>query len=191
MLNKINFLILGGGIANTFLVAQGYSIGCSLFEIELVEEAKTLLNLSKRRQVEVVLPVDAIVATEISARAKISVKKLTEIKKHEMILDIGPESIKRYTQYIHRAASVLWNGPVGVFEFAPFEQGTRALSYAIASSSAFTIAGGGDTLAAIEKYGIADKLSYISTGGGAFLEFIQGETLPALAILQECIRKGS
>jgi phosphoglycerate kinase len=191
LLNKINFLILGGGIANTFLVAQGYSIGCSLFEIELVEEAKTLLNLSKRRQVEVVLPVDAIVATEISARAKISVKKLTEIKKHEMILDIGPESIKRYTQYIHRAASVLWNGPVGVFEFAPFEQGTRALSYAIASSSAFTIAGGGDTLAAIEKYGIADKLSYISTGGGAFLEFIQGETLPALAILQECIRKGS
>lgn len=189
LLNKVDFLILGGGIANTFLVAQGYSIGCSLFEVELVEEAKKLLDLAKQRQIEIVLPTDAIVATEISATAKIAIKKLTEIKKHEMILDIGPESIKRYLQYVQRAASILWNGPIGVFELAPFEQGTRALSYAIANSSAFTIAGGGDTLAAIEKYGIADKLSYISTGGGAFLEFIQGETLPALVTLQERIRK--
>lgn len=189
LLNKVNFLILGGGIANTFLVAQGYSVGCSLFEAELVREAKKLLDLSKQRHVEIVLPTDVIVATEISAMAKTAVKKLTEIKNDEMILDIGPESIKRYTQCVQRGASILWNGPLGVFELAPFEQGTRALSHAIANSSAFSIAGGGDTLAAIEKYGIADKLSYISTGGGAFLELMQGKTLPALVVLQERMRK--
>ena len=189
LINKVNFLILGGGIANTFLVAQGYSVGRSLFEVQLVKEAKKLLVLSKQRQVEIVLPTDVIVATKISATAKATVKKLTEIKNDEMILDVGPESIKRYTQCVQRAASILWNGPLGVFELLPFEQGTRALSNAIANSSAFSIAGGGDTLAAIEKYGIADKLSYISTGGGAFLEFIQGKTLPALVALQEHIRK--
>jgi phosphoglycerate kinase len=189
LINKVNFLILGGGIANTFLVAQGYSVGRSLFEVELVKEAKKLLVLSKQRQVEIVLPTDVIVATKISATAKATVKKLTEIKNDEMILDVGPESIKRYTQCVQRAASILWNGPLGVFEFLPFEQGTRALSNAIANSAAFSIAGGGDTLAAIEKYGIADKLSYISTGGGAFLEFIQGKALPALVALQEHIRK--
>ncbi|WP_339050316.1 phosphoglycerate kinase [Rickettsiella endosymbiont of Xylota segnis] len=185
LLNKVNLLILGGGIANTFLVAQGYSVGRSLFEIDLVNEAKKLLELSKQLQVEIVLPIDVIVATEISATAEATVKKLTEIKKNEMILDVGPESIIYYTEFVRRAASILWNGPLGVFELAPFQQGTRALSYSIANSPAFSIAGGGDTLAAIEKYGIADKVSYISTGGGAFLEFIQGNTLPALAILQE------
>jgi phosphoglycerate kinase len=189
LLNKVNFLILGGGIANTFLVAQGYSVGRSLYEVELVKEAKKLLDLSKQLKVEIVLPSDVIVASEISDNAKATVKKLTKIKNDEMILDVGPESIKRYTEYVQRAASILWNGPLGVFEMVPFEQGTRALSHAIANSPAFSIAGGGDTLAAIEKYGIADKISYISTGGGAFLEFIQGKTLPALVILEERSRR--
>jgi phosphoglycerate kinase len=191
LLNKVNFLILGGGIANTFLVAQDYSIGRSLYETDLVKEAKKLLDLSKELQVEIILPTDVIVARKISVTAKAIVKKLTEIKHDEMILDVGPKSTKRYTEYVHRAASILWNGPLGVFELAPFEQGTRALSYAIANSPAFSIAGGGDTLAAIEKYGVADKISYISTGGGAFLEFIQGKTLPALAILQARMEKDS
>ena len=185
LLNKVNALILGGGIANTFLAAQGYSVGRSLYEIELLDEAKRLLILAQQKQVEIILPSDVIVATEISATAKTYVKKLTEIKNNEMILDIGPESIKHYTRCVQAAASLLWNGPIGVFELQPFEQGTRALSIAIANSAAFSIAGGGDTLAAIEKYGISDKISYISTGGGAFLEFIEGKDLPALAILQE------
>ncbi len=151
----------------------------------MLDEAKRLLILAQQKQVEIILPSDVIVATEISATAKTYVKKLTEIKNNEMILDIGPESIKHYTRCVQAAASLLWNGPIGVFELQLFEQGTRALSIAIANSAAFSIAGGGDTLAAIEKYGISDKISYISTGGGAFLEFIEGKDLPALAILQE------
>ena len=189
LLNKVNSLILGGGIANTFLVAQGYCVGRSLFEADLVNEAKKLLALSKKLEVEIVLPTDVIVATEVSVTAKVTVKRLTEVKKDEMILDVGPESIKYYIEYVKKAATILWNGPLGIFELAPFEQGTRALSRAIANSPAFSIAGGGDTLAAIEKYGIADKISYISTGGGAFLEFIQGKVLPALTVLQDRVRK--
>jgi phosphoglycerate kinase len=188
LLNKVDFLMLGGGIANTFLVAQGYSIGKSLYESDFVDEAKRLLALSKQLKVEIVLPTDVMVATEISEVAKTHIRKLTEIKSDEMILDVGPDSIKRYMQYVQKAASILWNGPIGVFEMTPFERGTRDLSLAIANSSAFSIAGGGDTLAAIEKYGITDKVSYISTGGGAFLELIQGKSLPALTILQECIK---
>lgn len=189
LLNKVNFLILGGGIANTFLAAQGYSIGRSLFEIDLINEAKKLLILAKQLNVEIVLPIDVIVATEVTAKAVTTIRKITDVKENEMILDVGPESIKRYIEYVRRAASILWNGPLGVFELAPFEQGTSALSHAIANSSAFSVAGGGDTLAAIEKYGITDKISYISTGGGAFLEFIQGETLPALSVLQERVQE--
>ncbi|MEN9916160.1 MAG: phosphoglycerate kinase [Pseudomonadota bacterium] len=189
LLNKVNFLILGGGIANTFLAAQGYSIGRSLFEIDLINEAKKLLTLAKQLSVEIVLPIDVIVATEVTAKAVTSVREIADVKENEMILDVGPESIKRYIEYVRRAASILWNGPLGVFELAPFEQGTSALSHAIANSSAFSVAGGGDTLAAIEKYGITDKISYISTGGGAFLEFIQGETLPALSVLQERVQE--
>ncbi len=188
LLNKVNFLILGGGIANTFLVAQGCSIGRSLFEADLVNEAKRLLALATQLSVEIVLPIDVIVATEITATAMTTIKKITEVKENEMILDVGPESIMHYIEYIRRAASILWNGPLGAFELAPFEQGTLALSHAIADSSAFSVAGGGDTLAAIEKYAISDEISYISTGGGAFLEFIQGETLPALSVLQERIK---
>lgn len=190
LINKVNFLILGGGIANTFLVAQGYSIGRSLVEADLVNEAKKLLALAAKLSVEIVLPLDVVVATEISATAVTTIKKITEVKQNEMILDVGPESIKYYIKYVRRAASILWNGPLGVFELLPFEQGTLALSHAIADSSAFSVAGGGDTLAAIEKYAIADKISYISTGGGAFLEFIQRETLPALSVLEKRI-KGS
>lgn len=189
LLKKVNFLILGGGIANTFLVAQGYSIGRSLFEIDLVNEAKKLLDLSKQLHVEIMLPIDVIVATEITATAVTRVKKITHVKENEMILDVGPESIEHYIDSVRRAASILWNGPLGVFELTPFEQGTCALSYAIANSSAFSVAGGGDTLAAIEKYAITDKISYISTGGGAFLEFIQGKTLPALSVLQERVKE--
>lgn len=143
LLKKVNFLILGGGIANTFLVAQGYSIGRSLYEADLVKEAKKLLDCSKQLQVEIILPTDVIVACEISATAKSTVKTLTEIKNDEMILDVGPESVQRYIQYVRRAASILWNGPLGVFELAPFEHGTCVLSHAIADSPAFSIAGGG------------------------------------------------
>lgn len=184
LLKKVNSLILGGGIANTFLAAQGYAIGKSLFEPDLVDNAKSLLSLAQQLKVDIILPSDVVVAKEISDTAKTAIKKLTEIKSDEMILDVGPNSIEAYTKYLLNAASILWNGPIGVFELHPFEQGTRALALTIADSSAFSIAGGGDTLAAIERYGISDKISYISTGGGAFLEFIEGKNLPVLALLQ-------
>lgn len=189
LVSKVNFLMLGGGIANTFLVAQGYFIGRSLYEAAQVSEAKRLLDLSRSLHVEIILPTDVIVANEISDNAKTTVKKVTQVKNEEIILDIGPESIKRYTAYVNLAASIVWNGPLGVFELTPFQQGTRSLSEAIANSSAFSIAGGGDTLAAIEKYSIADKLSYISTGGGAFLEFLEGKTLPIVTVLQKLMKE--
>jgi phosphoglycerate kinase len=185
LLDKANSLILGGGIANTFLAAQGYELGRSLVESGLIEEAKRLMLLAQQKQVEIILPIDVIVAKEISATAKTHIKKLTEIANDEIVLDSGPDSIKRYIQAVELAATILWNGPIGVFELAPFEEGTRELSLAIARSTAFSVAGGGDTLAAIEKYAISDKVSYISTGGGAFLEFIEGKMLPALQALQE------
>lgn len=189
LLSKVNFLMLGGGIANTFLVAQGYFIGRSLYEVAQVSEAKRLLDLSRSLHVEIILPTDVIVANEVSDNAKTTVKKVTQVKNEEIILDIGPESIKRYIAYVNLAASIVWNGPLGVFELTPFQQGTRSLSEAIANSSAFSIAGGGDTLAAIEKYNIADKLSYISTGGGAFLEFLEGKTLPIVTVLQKRMKE--
>lgn len=185
LIQKVDKLILGGGIANTFLVAQGYRLGKSLVENDLVVEAKRLLVLAQQKQVEIILPIDVVVAKEISTTAETSIKKLTEIEDDEMVLDIGPESIKLYMQSIASAATILWNGPVGVFEMSSFEEGTRALSLAIAKSKSFSVAGGGDTLAAIEKYGIGDKISYISTGGGAFLEFIEDENLPALNVLKK------
>ncbi len=185
LLLKVNFLIVGGGIANTFLAAEGYKLGRSLVENDLIEEAKRLMILAKEKQVEIILPIDVVVAQEISATATTKIKKLTEIGNDEMVLDSGPASIALYTRAIASAATILWNGPIGVFELTPFESGTRTLSHAIANSSAFSIAGGGDTLAAIEKYAINDKISYISTGGGAFLEFIEGKNLPALQALQK------
>jgi phosphoglycerate kinase len=188
LLHKVDKLILGGGIANTFLAAQGYKLGLSLVETDLIPEAKRLFSLAQQQDVEIVLPIDVITATAISLTAPTALKKLTEIAKDDMVLDIGPESIKRYTQAIEAAASILWNGPLGVFEMAPFAKGTQAVALAIANSKAFSIAGGGDTLAAIEKYAIGDKISYISTGGGAFLEFIEGKDLPALHVLRERTR---
>lgn len=185
LIDKVDSLILGGGIANTFLAAQGYKLGKSLVENGLIEEAKRLMVLAQQKHAEIILPTDVVVAKEMSATAKTKVKKLTEIEDDEMVLDAGPESIRLYNRAVVSAATILWNGPIGVFEMAPFEGGTRALSLAIADSRAFSIAGGGDTLAAIEKYNISDKISYISTGGGAFLEFVEGKTLPALKVLEE------
>lgn len=185
LLQKVDSLILGGGMANTFLVAKGYKLGRSLVENDLIAEAKRLMVLAKKEQVEILLPTEVVVAKEISETAKVHIRKLTEIEDDEMVLDMGPASVKLYVRAIESAATILWNGPIGVFELLPFEGGTRAVSLAIASSKAFSIAGGGDTLAAIEKYAISDKISYISTGGGAFLEFIEGKNLPALQALKE------
>jgi phosphoglycerate kinase len=188
LLHKVDALILGGGIANTFLAAQGYQLGKSLVEEDLIAEAKHLLQRAQEKNVEILLPIDVVTAKEISPLAETMMKKVNEIEVDEMVLDCGPESSKRYTQAIEIAKSILWNGPIGVFELKPFEAGTKALSLAIAKSKAFSVAGGGDTLAAIEKYNISDEISYISTGGGAFLEFVEGKELPAIHALKERAR---
>lgn len=185
LLQKVNKLIVGGGIANTFLAAQGYVIGKSLVETDLLPMAKRLLQVAQQRNVEIPLPVDVVVANEFSKDAKALVKKVNEVTSDEMILDIGPETAKNFSEIIKNSGTVIWNGPVGVFEFPSFAAGTKAIADAIANTKAFTLAGGGDTLAAIDMFGIAKKLSYISTGGGAFLEFIEGKELPAVKILQQ------
>ena len=184
LLTKVDKLIVGGGIANTFLAAQGLPIGKSLYEKDLIETTQHLWNSAKQQHVEIIVPSDVIVATEFSASANPIVRNVLDVKDDEMILDVGPKTTQHYANILMSAGTVLWNGPVGVFELTPFEQGTKALSLAIAESPAFSIAGGGDTLAAIEKYHIADKVSYISTGGGAFLEFVEGKELPAVKVLQ-------
>ncbi|HET8708195.1 MAG TPA: phosphoglycerate kinase [Pseudomonadales bacterium] len=173
-------LIVGGGIANTFLAAAGYKVGKSLYEADLVETAKAIAA-----KVSVPLPVDVVVAKEFAESAAATVKKVADVADDDMILDIGPETAKQFADLLKAAKTILWNGPVGVFEFDQFGNGTKVLAQAIADSSAFSIAGGGDTLAAIDKYGVSEKISYISTGGGAFLEFVEGKVLPAVAILQE------
>lgn len=185
LIAKVNSLILGGGIANTFLAAQGYNLGKSLIEKDLIEQAKHLMILAQQKKAEIILPIDVVVAKEISDTAKTKIKKLTEIDADEMILDNGPASIELCNRAVVSAGTILWNGPVGVFEKAPFESGTHALSVAIANSGAFSVAGGGDTLAVLEKYNISHKITYISTGGGAFLEFIEGKTLPGLKVLEK------
>ncbi|WP_207060582.1 phosphoglycerate kinase [Motiliproteus sp. SC1-56] len=177
---KVDQLIVGGGIANTFLAAAGYSVGKSLCEHDLIDQAKALMA-----KTQIPLPTDVVVATEFAESAAATVKKVDEIREDDMILDIGPESAAALANLLTEAQTIVWNGPVGVFEFDQFGEGTKALSLAIANSSGFSIAGGGDTLAAVDKYGIADQVSYISTGGGAFLEFVEGKTLPAVAILEE------
>lgn len=182
---KVDNLIVGGGIANTFLMASGHNIGRSLVEAELVEEAKTIMKMMQARGASVPIPVDVICAKEFAASAPASVKKVTEVEDDDMILDIGPETAKVLAQQIAKAGTIVWNGPVGVFEFDQFASGTKTVSLAIADSKAFSIAGGGDTLAAIAKYDISDRISYISTGGGAFLEFLEGKTLPAVEILMQ------
>jgi phosphoglycerate kinase len=184
LLAKCDRLIVGGGITNTFLAALGFNVGKSLHEPAMVDICKRLLEQSKQRGIVIPMPTDVVVATEFSAKAEADVKPVSAVSANEMILDIGPDSAEEMAKLIATAGTVLWNGPVGVFEFEQFGEGTRALANAIARSKAFSLAGGGDTLAAIEKYGIEDSISYISTGGGAFLEFVEGKTLPAVDILE-------
>jgi len=176
---KCDQLIVGGGIANTFIAAAGYNVGKSLYEADLIPVAKGMMG-----KASIPMPVDVVVAKEFSESAEAVVKKVNEVADDEMILDIGPETAAQLAAQLKDAKTILWNGPVGVFEIDQFGNGTKALSLAIAESEGFSIAGGGDTLAAIDKYDIEDKVSYISTGGGAFLEYVEGKTLPAVAALE-------
>lgn len=185
LIDKVDTLILGGGIANTFCAAQGTAMGQSLFESEKIAMAKEYLSLAKEKGVDILLPEDVIVATEISATAKTKEVLISEVKANEKILDVGSKTIQRYSEILLKAGTILWNGPVGVFELEPFSRGTEQLSQAIAASKAYSVAGGGETVAAIEKYGVGHDISYISTGGGAFLEYLEGKILPAVAILEE------
>jgi phosphoglycerate kinase len=181
--NNVDQLIVGGGIANTFMLAAGLNIGKSLAEHDLVDEAKAVIELMKSRGAEVPIPTDVVTAKTFAADAVATVKKATDVADDDMILDIGPETAAKLAEQLKKAGTIVWNGPVGVFEFAAFENGTKTIAHAIAESSAFSIAGGGDTLAAIAKYGIEKQVGYISTGGGAFLEVLEGKTLPAFEIL--------
>jgi len=183
--NVVDQLIVGGGIANTFIKAAGHNVGKSLYEADLVDEAKRLMGAAKAKGGEIPVPTDVVCGKEFSESAAAETKKVTEVTDDDMIFDVGPETAKAYAKLIKKAGTIVWNGPVGVFEFDQFGEGTRAMGVAIAESSAFSIAGGGDTLAAVDKYGIADKVSYISTGGGAFLEFLEGKKLPAVVMLEE------
>jgi phosphoglycerate kinase len=184
LLAKVDQLIVGGGIANTFLLAAGHPIGNSLAEPDLVDAARKVLQDARQRNAEIPLPTDVVVANAFSANAAATVKPADHVGPDEMILDVGPQTAQRYADMIAGSGTVIWNGPVGVFEFDAFAQGTETVARAIAQSTAFSLAGGGDTLAAIDKYGVGSDISYISTGGGAFLEFLQGETLPAVAALE-------
>ena len=176
---KVDQLIVGGGIANTFLAASGLPVGKSLCEHDLLPEAKQLMS-----KTSIPLPSDVVVAGEFSAMAEATLKAVADVAEDDMILDIGPDTIKVLTEILEGAGTIIWNGPVGVFDFDQFGAGTEAIANAIAANDGFSIAGGGDTLAAVDKYGIADRVSYISTGGGAFLEYVEGKTLPAVAILE-------
>jgi phosphoglycerate kinase len=180
---NVDGLIVGGGIANTFMLAAGLKIGKSLAEPDLVGEAKAVIEAMKARGAAVPIPTDVVTAKEFSPTAKAEVKQATEVADDDLILDIGPETAKRLAEQLKQAGTIVWNGPVGVFEFEAFENGTKVIAQAIAESSAFSIAGGGDTLAAIAKYGIEKQVGYISTGGGAFLEVLEGKTLPAFEVL--------
>jgi phosphoglycerate kinase len=185
LLGKVDQLIVGGGIANTFLAATGFSVGKSLHEADMLDMARDLLAKAKARGAEIPLPVDVVVAREFAATAHADVRRADDVHVDEMILDIGPATGARLAAMLQAAGTILWNGPVGVFEFDQFGEGTRTIAEAIARSKAFSLAGGGDTLAAIEKYGVTEGISYISTGGGAFLEFVEGKVLPAVAMLQQ------
>ena len=181
--DKVDNLIVGGGIANTFMKAVGLNVGKSLVEAELVDEAKAIIEIMAQRGAQVPIPVDVVCAKEFSPTATATVKDVADVADDDMILDIGPKTAALLAEQIGAAGTIVWNGPVGVFEFDQFGHGTKTLALAIAESKAFSIAGGGDTLAAIAKYDITDKISYISTGGGAFLEFLEGKTLPAVEVL--------
>lgn len=183
--NRVDQLIVGGGIANTFIAAAGFPVGQSLCENDLIAEAKRLCEAAQARGADIPIPTDVVCAKEFSESAAATIKRVEDVADDDMILDIGPETAARYADMLKSAGTIVWNGPVGVFEIDQFGEGTRTTALAIADSSGFSIAGGGDTLAAIDKYGISDKISYTSTGGGAFLEFLEGKKLPAVAVLEE------
>jgi phosphoglycerate kinase len=180
----VDKLIVGGGIANTFIAAAGHPVGKSLMEADLIPEAKRLMDAARARGGEIPVPTDVVVADRFAADAEADVRRVDAVGETELILDIGPDTAEHLARMLKEAGTIVWNGPVGVFEFDQFGEGTRVLAEAIAASPAFSIAGGGDTLAAVDKYGVADRISYISTGGGAFLEFLEGKTLPAVAMLE-------
>jgi phosphoglycerate kinase len=182
---KVDQLIVGGGIANTFMLAAGMSIGKSLAEPDLVGEAQAIIEIMRARGATVPLPVDVIVADELSALARANPVDAAAVRPDDLILDVGAKTARQFAGLIAQAGTIVWNGPVGVFEYDQFGGGTKAVAMAIAASRAFSIAGGGDTLAAIAKYKIADQVSYISTGGGAFLEFLEGKKLPAVEVLEQ------
>jgi phosphoglycerate kinase len=185
LLAKVDGLIVGGGIANTFLAAQGRKVGKSLYEPEMLDICNRLIEQAGKRGIEIPMPSDVVVAKDFSATAEADVKPVDAVAADEMILDIGPDTAERLAKILAAAGTIIWNGPVGVFEFEQFGEGTRALANAIARSKAFSLAGGGDTLAAIERYHVEESISYISTGGGAFLEFVEGKKLPAVEILEQ------
>ncbi len=180
----VDHLIVGGGIANTFIAAAGHGVGKSLYEPDMLDTARALAR-NKDDKADIPVPIDVVVANEFSSDASATNKAVEAIAIDELILDIGPDTIAQFSEILANAGTIIWNGPIGVFEFDQFGSGTKALAEAIAASPAFSVAGGGDTLAAIDKYGVADNISYISTGGGAFLEFVEGKTLPAVAILEK------
>ena len=185
LLDKVDQLITGGGITNTLLLAKGYKVGKSLVEKDLVSEAKKLLARAESEGKEIPLPIDVVVGKEFSAETEAVVKSIDEIEADDMIMDIGPKTSELYAKIVANAKTVVWNGPVGVFEFANFADGTKKLGEAIAASDAFSIAGGGDTVSAVEVFGLTDNISYISTGGGAFLELLEGQVLPAVEMLEK------
>ena len=189
LLDRADKLILGGAIANTFLAAVGYKVGTSLCETDMVAEARRLLERAHARGADIALPLDVVVAHQCTAGAAVKGRWAAELADDEMILDIGPATIQRYVGILASAKTILWNGPVGVFELDEFGEGTKAIANAIACSDAFSLVGGGETLAAVERYGIAKGISYMSTGGGAFLEFVEGKTLPAVAVLEQRARE--
>ncbi len=184
LLAKVDRLLVGGGIANTFLAATGIEVGKSLHEADMLDIARRLMAQARERGAEIPLPTDVVVAKEIAATAHADIRPVREVRADEIILDIGPDTAERWGRSLGAAGTIIWNGPVGVFEYDQFGEGTRAIADAIARSKAFSLAGGGDTLAAIEKYGVEEGISYVSTGGGAFLEFVEGRKLPAVAILE-------
>ncbi len=183
LIQKVDALIVGGGIANTLLAAAGYPVGASLYEADWLEPGRQLLETAKQRGVSIPLPVDVVVAKAFSSDAPATLKAISEVSEDDRIFDVGPASLQQYEPLLEKAGTIIWNGPLGVFEWEAFSQGTRALALAIANSAAFSIAGGGDTLAALDKFKLHDKISYVSTGGGAFLEFMEQGSLPAVDIL--------
>ena len=182
---KVDQLIVGGGIANTFIAAAGYEVGKSLFEPDLLDQARRLDNKAQATDGDIPIPIDVVCAKQFSENAEASTMLVDQIAGDDMVFDLGPKTVEKLAEIIRLAGTIVWNGPVGVFEFDQFGKGTEVIAHAVADSNAFSVAGGGDTVAAIDKYGVADKISYISTGGGAFLEFLEGKELPAVAILKE------